>query len=143
MLRSLVGSEMCIRDRTEGKPHERVYGAFGGRVDVDNVTLEQARLWGRLERYELTMQPGDCLFIPRGWVHHVSAPPANRSSSLLLWWYRQSRFSRQDCKEHGDRDSARTLHDCTWGYTPGENERPTSCKPNNLVGREEFRSGEL
>ena len=38
--------------------------------------------WKEFEWYELVMGPGDCLFNPSGWYHHVQSPPDKRSQSV-------------------------------------------------------------
>jgi hypothetical protein len=106
-----------------------IYGAFAGQIDVDNVDIKRFPGWAKLEHHIVDMHPGDCLFIPRGWFHHVASPPNRRSASTLVWWYRPQQFKPSECGgwAHARVPQSQTLGDCTWGFTPGENEKRTSC----------------
>lgn len=67
------------------------HGGYGERslIDVDSVdlvrfpTLTQAMWW------EADMQPGDCLYVPTGWFHHVKSG-AGRNLAVNIWF--EARF---------------------------------------------------
>lgn len=125
-------------DASRDKEFSKGYGQWSGRIDVDNVDIEKFPGWKEFEWYELVMGPGDCLFNPSGWYHHVQSPPDKRSQSVLFWWYRQNNFDKADCDKKGPPPN-RTVRDCTWGFEPGGQLKATSCKtPKKKPGSPEL-----
>jgi lysine-specific demethylase 8 len=110
----------------EDRAFQKGYGEWAGRIDVENVNVTKFPGWEEMEWEELMMHPGDCLFNPSGWYHHVASPPEERSQSILFWWYRQNDFDKKDCDKKGP-SPERNANDCSWGFDPSDNPKPTSC----------------
>jgi hypothetical protein len=91
---------------TDAKRLKHGYGAFGGypgHLNVSAVDLLSFPCLANVPHYEATLQPGDCLFLPSHWFHHVASdggpPPHTRSVAFNLWWKRPQRFDPTDCVE--------------------------------------------
>ena len=54
-------------------------------VDVEQPDARRFPLFERAERHEATLDPGEILFIPSGWWHHVRT--LETSISLNFWWW--------------------------------------------------------
>merc|ERR1711920_734438 len=103
------------------------YGSYVGLIDVDNVDLEKFPGWGKLQWWNMTLEAGDCAFIPSAWYHYVEAPP-QRSISVHVWFHSPKKFDEKNCdkmQEHGYdvNDFLISLGDCTFA----ENKK-TTCK---------------
>jgi lysine-specific demethylase 8 len=63
------------------------YGAFAGNLDVRSIDLDSPKgaCWAELPWWEADVGPGDCLYIPTGFLHHVYTPPGH--SVAVNWWY--------------------------------------------------------
>jgi len=46
-------------------------GTLSSELDVDNYNAQQFPLFEKAIEYRIIIQPGEMLFIPRGWWHHV------------------------------------------------------------------------
>ena len=66
------------------------YGAYGGPPFLDVEALDVARYptWLEMEWWEAELHPGDCIFIPTAWYHHVDTAPG-RSIAVNFWWWRR------------------------------------------------------
>lgn len=62
------------------------YGAFA-KIDVDAVDPQTTHGLFELPWWEATLTPGDCLFLPTGWYHHVWSQPG-RNLAFNMWWVR-------------------------------------------------------
>ena len=119
------------------------YGAFGGGVNVSAVDLLRFPCFANLPFTEATLRAGDCLLLPRHWMHHV-ASDGGRSIALNLWWKRPERFDSDDCVA-ADPATGAALYDehepvpaadcaiATWGDAPPEPSRPP-CTPARRRG---------
>ncbi|CAK0816134.1 unnamed protein product [Prorocentrum cordatum] len=107
------------------------YGQYVGHIDVDDVDLKKYPGWGKLSWWNLTLQKGDCAYIPPRWFHFVEAP-AQRSLSVHVWFDVGKSFKSDGCETLRQRglnlsDYLIRLSDCQWGF--GEKTRkPTKCK---------------
>jgi len=85
---TIMSSDAGWREATE---EDAAYGGFAGPplLDVAAVNLSKLPAWRNLPRYEATLRAGDCLFLPRGWIHHVYSFP-ERNLAVNMWWDRPS-----------------------------------------------------
>lgn len=72
------------------------YGAYVGRLDIDNVDLERYGGWGKLKWWNMTMVAGDCAYIPPAWFHLVESP-AGRTISVHVWFQAMRFFQKSSC----------------------------------------------
>lgn len=108
------------------------YGTYAGRINIDDVDLKKYPGWDRLTWWNMTMQAGDCAFIPGRWFHVVEAP-AQRSISFHVWFGVDKIFSADTCERMQQRganvsDYILRLADCGWGW--GSDVKRTKCKPS-------------
>uniref|UniRef100_A0A915E3C9 JmjC domain-containing protein n=2 Tax=Ditylenchus dipsaci TaxID=166011 RepID=A0A915E3C9_9BILA len=54
------------------------------QVDVENPDLKQFPRFSVVQCEDFLMEPGDCLFIPRGYFHHIRA--LEKSISVSIWF---------------------------------------------------------
>lgn len=95
------------------------YGVYAGRIDVESVDLARFPGWAKLKWWNMTLEAGDCAFIPGGWFHYVESPAQMRTLSVHVWFVGD--FNKESCEELRsqklDPKSLRIrLSDCTWGY---------------------------
>ena len=85
----------------EARRLQHGYGTFGGRINVSAVDVTRFPCLANMPFREATLRPGDCLFIPRHWYHHVASDgdEARRSVALNLWWRRPEQYVSNDCVE--------------------------------------------
>lgn len=69
-------------------------GGYSG-VDVDRVDFEKYPGLSGVEFYNVTMQAGDCLYIPHRWFHQVRS--YDRNIAVNLWWLHSPGFVPEDC----------------------------------------------
>eukprot|EP00929_Paragymnodinium_shiwhaense_P044291 TRINITY_DN22728_c0_g1_i1.p1 TRINITY_DN22728_c0_g1~~TRINITY_DN22728_c0_g1_i1.p1 ORF type:complete len:396 (+),score=47.34 TRINITY_DN22728_c0_g1_i1:95-1282(+) len=93
------------------------YGAYFGRVDVDAVDLDRYPGWAGVEWYLAELNSGDCLYIPHGWYHQVSAD-RGRTLNVQVWYWRPERFDAASCSPQRRPRRQMRFSDCSWGYTP-------------------------
>ncbi|XP_038078383.1 bifunctional peptidase and arginyl-hydroxylase JMJD5-like [Patiria miniata] len=74
-------------------------GSFSS-VDVDHVDMYEYPGLGQVPWYNVTMQPGDCFFIPYRWFHQVRSA-AGRSLAINIWFVHLLRFNYNDCMAKG------------------------------------------
>lgn len=81
---------------------------FAKAIDVEAIELERFPCWAHLPWVEAWLEPGDCLFLPGDWYHHVASEggEARRSIAVNSWWYNPKHFRwRRDlpeCREYVD-----------------------------------------
>lgn len=118
------------------KEFKDTYGTYAGRVKIHDMdkTLKNYPRWDELHWWNMTLNAGDCAYIPPKWFHYVESP-AQRSISVHVWFHAPKKFSDQGCKELTRRgyDIAQpvfSLGDCTFGH--GDEQKlgmkPTKCK---------------
>ncbi|XP_068755514.1 tRNA wybutosine-synthesizing protein 5-like [Montipora capricornis] len=69
-------------------------GGYSG-VDVDSVDFVKYPSLKDVEYYNVSMEPGDCLFIPYKWFHQVRS--YDRNIAVNVWWRHKTDFIPQDC----------------------------------------------
>lgn len=69
-------------------------GGYSG-VDVDRVDFVKYPSLENVEYFNVTMEPGDCLFIPYKWYHQVRS--YDRNIAVNVWWKHLPDFVPQDC----------------------------------------------
>lgn len=69
-------------------------GGYSG-VDVDRVDFVKYPSLIDVEYFNVTMAPGDCLFIPYKWFHQVRS--YDRNIAVNVWWKHKAAFIPQDC----------------------------------------------
>lgn len=74
---------MVPRRQRNVLPLERV-GAYS-KVDVEKVNLYKYPSLSRVSWYKAKLNPGDCLYIPYLWAHHVHST-GKRNMAVNLWW---------------------------------------------------------
>jgi len=119
---------------------KNTYGAFVGKIDVDNVDLERYPGWGKLKWWKLELVAGDCAFIPPGWFHFVESP-AQRSISVHAWFHASKDFDQKGCdameaKGYNISEYLIRFSDCDWGWEH-DNPKKTKCRiRKSLVAKE-------
>mmetsp|Transcript_30748 Transcript_30748/g.60440 ORF Transcript_30748/g.60440 Transcript_30748/m.60440 type:complete len:377 (-) Transcript_30748:128-1258(-) len=111
------------------------YGTYAARIDVDNVDVNRFPGWSKLKWWNMTLQAGDCAFIPSGWFHYVEAP-RQRSISVHVWFHGGNKFDEASCDKLKSRgfstsDFLISLADCNWGWgdpDSASHRKPTKCK---------------
>lgn len=93
------------------------YGAYFGRLDVDAVDLQRFSGWAQVDWHRADLKAGDCIYIPRGWYHQVTAGPT-RTVNVLVWYWRPNKFRSSTCAARGHEHRGYRFSDCSWGYTP-------------------------
>merc|ERR1711871_163453 len=69
------------------KKFGNAYGAFAGRLNVNDLSKEHIKLWSELDRVDIVAKKGDCLLLP-AWWHHIVRASDKRSVSVNMWWDR-------------------------------------------------------
>jgi hypothetical protein len=67
-LAQIVGKKKCVLF----SPDDSDY-LYDGKVDPDRPNLEESPLFRRATAYECILEPGELLFMPSNWWHHVIA----------------------------------------------------------------------
>ncbi|XP_030832561.1 bifunctional peptidase and arginyl-hydroxylase JMJD5 [Strongylocentrotus purpuratus] len=70
--------------------------SFSG-VDVDKVDLTKYPGLGQVPWYNVTMERGDCLFIPYRWFHAVRS--WGRNLAVNVWFIHRLWFNETDCSD--------------------------------------------
>eukprot|EP00746_Dinoflagellata_sp_MGD_P146775 gnl/MRDRNA2_/MRDRNA2_79209_c0_seq4.p1 gnl/MRDRNA2_/MRDRNA2_79209_c0~~gnl/MRDRNA2_/MRDRNA2_79209_c0_seq4.p1 ORF type:complete len:465 (+),score=97.45 gnl/MRDRNA2_/MRDRNA2_79209_c0_seq4:21-1415(+) len=130
---------------------KNAYGCYVGKIkshDMD-TTLQTYPEWDELQWWNMTLEAGDCAYIPPKWFHFVQSPP-QRSIGVNMWFGAPKKFADGSCKKlvkrgYDIKQSIFTLGDCEFGY--GETQGRTDCKlpkgkgapqtPKNDGGRKE------
>lgn len=73
------------------------YGAFAGKIDVRKIDLgtTQGQCWAEIPWWEADVGPGDCLYIPRNFLHHVHTPTLGWSVAVSWWYERPEEFDAE------------------------------------------------
>ena len=66
---------MANRSETHQKAHIDVREGAYSSVDVENVNTNRYPGFKDIQFYNVTMEAGDCLYIPWFWFHHVNSLP--------------------------------------------------------------------
>jgi lysine-specific demethylase 8 len=66
-------------------------------VDPDSVDLIKYPGLKDVEFYFVQMEPGDCLYIPYKWYHHVRS--YDRNIAVNVWWAPLLQFNASDCHQ--------------------------------------------
>jgi lysine-specific demethylase 8 len=88
------------------------YGEYAAALNASAVDVAAMPGWLALEWVEAELAPGDCIFIPAGWYHHVRTE-AGRSLAVNIWWERLDLLER--APDHLRAETLPTLADCSWG----------------------------
>jgi hypothetical protein len=69
---------------------EPVCSTFDRRATVDLEAVDTARFprFAEARGVEVILDPGDLLYIPLGWWHHVQQLPGNHNTSVNFWYHR-------------------------------------------------------
>lgn len=65
-------------------------------VDLDQIDVERYPLFRQVKIHEVTLNPGECLFLPIGWWHHVRALDVSITLSGTNFWARNDFFTTYD-----------------------------------------------
>ncbi|XP_065361023.1 bifunctional peptidase and arginyl-hydroxylase JMJD5 [Calliphora vicina] len=65
-------------------PHESEFLQNTSQIDANNLDVEKFPLVEKVKFYSLTLQPGDCLYMPPKWWHYVQSN--SPSFSVSFWW---------------------------------------------------------
>jgi len=60
------------------------------QVDFDNPNYERFPKFSELEGLEGVVGPGDVLYIPLNWWHHVESPLSGGPTLSINFWYKVS-----------------------------------------------------
>ncbi|HUP89684.1 MAG TPA: cupin-like domain-containing protein, partial [Longimicrobiales bacterium] len=60
-------------------------GTMSSEMDVDNLDAERFPLFAKATEYRVVIHPGEMLFIPRGWWHHVRSLDKSISVSNISY----------------------------------------------------------
>lgn len=86
-------------------------------VDVDKVDMVKYPFLQTLPWWNVTVEQGDCLYVPHGWGHQVSSSNS-RNIAINIWWAPMTSFNANSCN---DLSKDQTLH--SFNYTPAEQYR--------------------
>lgn len=78
-------------------------------VDVDHVDMYKYPQFLDVPWYNVSMEPGDCLYIPYRWAHQVRS--SGRNLAINIWFIHQHYFDEEDCKAKGDLPEFAVLSD--------------------------------
>lgn len=118
------------------KEFKDAYGTYVGKINIHDMdeTLKKYPKWDEVKWWNMTLEPGDCAYIPPKWFHFVESP-AQRSMSVHIWFHGPSKFHDKSCKAlqkrgYDVKQSIFTLYDCTFGHGDEEKlgDKPTTCK---------------
>ena len=73
---------------------ENVKSAYSD-VDVERVDFVKYPGLAKVEYHYVEMQPGDCLYIPYRWFHHVSS--VGRNLAVNIWWSPSAKPQLSNC----------------------------------------------
>ncbi|KAL5257488.1 hypothetical protein ACHWQZ_G012433 [Mnemiopsis leidyi] len=75
---------MANRSETSQKAHIDMKDGAYSSVDVENVDVNKYPGFKDMQFYNVTMEAGDCLYIPWLWFHHVNSIGSNLA--VNIWW---------------------------------------------------------
>lgn len=67
-------------------PSKKEGGIHLSEIDMEELDIDQHPLFVNAQPYHLILEPGDVLFIPPGWWHHVRS--LDMCISVNYWWNR-------------------------------------------------------
>lgn len=70
-------------------------------VDVEKVDLEKYPFFAGMEFNIVEMDPGDCLYIPLLWYHHVESFGSNLA--VNVWFFSSDKIDMKTCREEYDK----------------------------------------
>lgn len=124
---------VLAKDSKDGMPF--------ANISVQNVDLQKHPEWAKLEYQDLTVDAGDCHFVPMNWLYYSrtlgehdrpSETMLDRMQSVTIEWNRPSSLNETDCGAKMTWSEPLTLADCTWraGAAGGK----TECVDRNPSG---------
>ncbi|CAE8584532.1 unnamed protein product, partial [Polarella glacialis] len=136
-----MGWVSAEREAEKDPAFKDAYGTYVGRLDVDNVDLQKFPRWDQLQWWNMTLNAGDCAYIPRAWYHFVESPP-QRSISVHMWFGSKGKdkFDDTACKALEKKgfdvsDYLLRFSDCSFGWEPENKSSGTKCKmPTKPLG---------
>lgn len=88
ILCQIFGSKKIILASSEDTnnlyPHQSGFLNNTSQIDADNLNYEKFPLIKNVKFYYLTLQEGECLYIPPKWWHYVKS--LSKSFSVSFWW---------------------------------------------------------
>ncbi|XP_039274677.2 bifunctional peptidase and (3S)-lysyl hydroxylase Jmjd7-like [Styela clava] len=85
-----------IRDKIPRMENYPQYGAMDCRkVDMLKYPIIQELPW-----HHAFLEPGDCLFVPWGWPHHVKSYGNKRNMAVAIWFGPVERPRTTDCPDN-------------------------------------------
>lgn len=81
------------------------------QVDAESPDLDRHPLVAKVVLWEATLQPGDMMFIPKGWWHYLAS---SESSISLTCWYGQPLSPIGTMLSNGPRAWARLVAEFVW-----------------------------
>lgn len=104
----------------------RLQHGYGTWVDINATSVDLVRFpcWANIPWTATTVESGDCLFLPAGFLHHVRADGGaeQRSISTNLWWRRPKTFEPTKgfgCADGADMDVSAPPVKLPWGLIAG------------------------
>lgn len=73
LLVQVVGNKRVVLFPPSDAPCLYLEGDKSKVTDIDSPDLEEFPKFANVQRYEATLQPGEVLFLPALWFHHVTA----------------------------------------------------------------------
>lgn len=119
-------------ERHKDPAFKDTYGTFAGRINVKDMdqTVRDYPDWDKLRWWKMTLEAGDCAYIPPSWYHFVESP-AVRTISVHVWFGSDRGFNSKSCEALRAKGIDLStplfrLSDCTFGF--GEDKQRTKCK---------------
>ena len=88
LLCQVFGSKTIIlaspEDTINLYPHESEFLQNTSQIDAEHLDVGKYPLVAQVKFYHLTLQPGDCLYMPPKWWHYVRSN--SPSFSVSFWW---------------------------------------------------------
>ena len=117
-------------EEREKDPEFEGYGAFNGKMDVEHFDIKTYPGWTKLPWWDAKLEPGDCVFIPTSWYHHVQS--RGRSLAVNMWWWRRDHIEGIDwnCSVA---NATLTYGGCSWGYDGPPEQPGARANPRGLT----------
>jgi len=87
-------------------------------VNVDKVDMLKYPSLQNLPWWSARLEPGDCIFVPYGWAHQVTAH--FRNIAVNIWWTPLNRFNSTDCEVNSENINLSQAKLSNFKFTPGE-----------------------
>jgi len=85
-------------------------------VDVEKVDMIKYPFLRKIPWYNVSLEQGDCIYVPHGWAHQVSSQ-SERNIAINFWWTSMDTFNYSSCSD----GSLKSIVDLN--FTPGEQYR--------------------